>query len=143
MKPDKLLFAKTHEWVSRRHAEAGRGKIATVGISAFAVEALTDLVYIELPEVGRQVKHGESFGEIESVKAVSDLYSPVDGEVVAVTRSDRHWKRLHADPYGQGWMVKIKLRDDAGLNGSARLRRLSEAMRRRRTLDSRSSCMHD
>ena len=58
--------------------------MATVGISAFAVEALTDLVYIELPKVGRQVKHGESFGEIESVKAVSDLYSPVDGEIVAV-----------------------------------------------------------
>ena len=82
VKPEELLFAKTHEWV---HVEsAGGGKIATVGISAFAVEALTDLVYMQLPAVGRKVKAGESFGEIESVKAVSDLYSPVDGEMVEV-----------------------------------------------------------
>ena len=81
VKPKNLLFAKTHEWVHVEPRRAG-AKVATVGISAFAVEALTDLVYIELPEVGRTLKAGESFGEIESVKAVSDLYSPVDGEVV-------------------------------------------------------------
>ena len=82
MKPEELLFAKTHEWV---HVDEVSGaKIATIGISAFAVEALTDLVYMELPEVGRDVKSGEAFGEIESVKAVSDIYSPVDGTVTEV-----------------------------------------------------------
>ena len=83
MQPQDLLYAKTHEWVHVDRDSAGQ-KLATVGISHFAVEALTDLVYLELPEVGRQVKAGESFGEVESVKAVSDLYSPVAGEIVDV-----------------------------------------------------------
>ena len=90
--------------------------MATIGISAFAVEALTDLVYIELPKVGRQVKQGESFGEIESVKAVSDLYSPVDGEIVEVNSAlVGHLETLNSDPYGQGWIAKIRLSDEAGL----------------------------
>ena len=83
MKPEELLYAKTHEWLSIAAGPQG-GKVATVGVSAFAVEALTDLVYMQLPAVGAKVKAGEAFGEIESVKAVSDLYSPVDGEVVEV-----------------------------------------------------------
>lgn len=114
MTPEKLLFAKTHEWV--RVEPEGDGKVATVGVSAFALEALTDLVYIELPAVGRQLKAGEPFGEIESVKAVSDLYSPVDGEVVAVHEglADR-LETLNADPYGEGWMVKIKLAGESSL----------------------------
>ena len=71
------------------------------------IEALTDLVYIELPAVGRKVKHGESFGEIESVKAVSDLYSPVDGEVLEVNGAlPGHLETLNVDPYGKGWMVE-------------------------------------
>jgi glycine cleavage system H protein len=112
--PDKLLYAKTHEWVSVE--KSGDGPLATVGISAFAVEALTDLVYIELPTVGRKVKHGESFGEIESVKAVSDLYSPVDGEVTAVNSAlVGHLEVLNEDPYGKGWIVKIKMADEAAL----------------------------
>lgn len=114
MTPDKLLFAKTHEWVDVE--TQGSDKIATLGVSAFALEALTDLVYIELPEVGRQLKAGEPFGEIESVKAVSDLYSPVDGEVVAVHEglADR-LETLNADPYGEGWMIKVKLSSDSAL----------------------------
>jgi glycine cleavage system H protein len=115
VKPEELLYAKTHEWA---HVEAGSqgSKIATVGISAFAVEALTDLVYMQLPEVGRKVKAGQSFGEIESVKAVSDLYSPVDGEIVeANTALANKLETLNADPYGAGWMVKIKLSDEAAL----------------------------
>jgi glycine cleavage system H protein len=112
--PDKLLYAKTHEWVYVE--KSGPAPVATVGISAFAVEALTDLVYIELPAIGRKVKHGESFGEIESVKAVSDLYSPVDGEVVAVNDAlVGHLETLNADPYGKGWIVKIKMSDEAAL----------------------------
>jgi len=114
MKPEELLFAKTHEWA---HVESsGGGKVATVGISAFAVEALTDLVYMQLPAVGRKVKAGESFGEIESVKAVSDLYSPVDGEVVEVNSAlPNKLETLNADPYGAGWVAKIKLADEAAL----------------------------
>ena len=92
------------------------GKIATVGLTAFALEALTDLVHIELPPVGRKVKAGEPFGEIESVKAVSDLYSPVDGEVVAVnTAVADNLEHLADDPYKAGWFIKIKISNEAGL----------------------------
>ena len=113
MNPENLKFAKTHEWVS---VEEGADKVATVGVSAFAVEALTDLVFMQLPDVGRKLKAGETFGEIESVKAVSDLYSPVDGEVVEVNSAlaDK-LETLNTDPYGEGWLVKVKLSDDAAL----------------------------
>ena len=105
---------KTHEWI---HLEDGPGgvKTATVGVSDFAIQALTDLVHIELPEPGRSVQAGKPFGEVESVKAVSDLYSPVDGEVVEVEqgRGRRTSNRLTDDPYGAGWLVKIRV-DDGG-----------------------------
>jgi glycine cleavage system H protein len=115
VKPEELLYAKTHEWVHVQAGPAG-AKIATVGISAFALEALTDLVFIELPEVGRRVRATRPFGEIESVKAVSDLYSPVDGEIVEVNAAVRdNLEHLADDPYDSGWMVKIKLSDEAGL----------------------------
>ena len=114
MKPEELLYAKTHEWVCVSD-EAGE-KIATVGISAYAVEALTDLVYLELPAEGSQVTAGEPFGEIESVKAVSDLYSPVSGEVTAVNAAlpDR-LETLNDDPYHSGWIAKIKVTDTSPL----------------------------
>ena len=104
MDPKNLRFAKTHEWASLD------GDQCTVGITKFAVEQLTDIVYIELPDVGDNVFAGESFGEIESVKAVSDLYSPVNGEVVDVNDKllDDPTK-VTADPYGKGWMLKIKV----------------------------------
>jgi len=110
-----LLFTKTHEWVHVETGPAG-AKIATVGISAFALEALTDLVFIDLPPVGRRVQAGRPFGEIESVKAVSDLYSPVDGEIIEVNSAvaDR-LDRLAQDPYGASWFVKIKITDDSNL----------------------------
>jgi len=112
--PEKLLYAKTHEWVDV--AERGGEQIATVGISSFALEALTDLVYIQLEKVGRQLKAGEPFGEIESVKAVSDLYSPVDGEIVKVHEGlGDKLETLHADPYGEGWLIEVKLTGDGGL----------------------------
>jgi len=115
VKPEELLYAKTHEWV--KVDRAGEAKIATVGISHFAVEALTDLVYIELPEVGRQVRAGESFGEVESVKAVSDLYSPVTGEIVEVNQLlAERLDPLHDDPYGAGWIAKIKMADENDLS---------------------------
>jgi glycine cleavage system H protein len=114
VKPEELLYAKTHEWV--KVDSSGGAKVATVGISAFAVEALTDLVYMQLPDVGRKVKAGDSFGEIESVKAVSDLYSPVDGEVVEINSAlPNKLETLNADPYGAGWIAKIRLSDEGAL----------------------------
>ena len=104
-----VRFAKSHEWIA-----PGEGGVATVGISAYAVEALTDLVFMQLPAVGRKVKAGESIGEIESVKAVSDLYAPVSGEIVEVNTSlpDR-LETLGQDPFGAGWIVKIRPDDPA------------------------------
>jgi len=114
MKPEELLYAKTHEWIAV--ADKDGAKIATLGLSAFAIEALTDLVYIELPQVGQQVNAEQPFCEVESVKAVSDVYSPVAGEVVAVNDAlPDNLETLGSDPYGAGWVAKIKIADDAGL----------------------------
>ena len=114
MKPEEMLYAKTHEWV---HVAPGEGgKVATIGISAFAVEALTDLVYLELPSVGRELTAGESFGEVESVKAVSDLYAPVSGEVLEVNEDlPENLEWLSEDPYEKGWIVKVRLGNEAEL----------------------------
>lgn len=114
VKPDDLLYSETHEWV--RVENVGGGKVATIGISAFAVEQLTDLVYMELPEVGRKLAAGDEFGVVESVKAVSPLYSPVSGEVVAVNeRLPDQLETLSKDPYNAGWIIKIKVSDDGSL----------------------------
>lgn len=115
MNPDTLLYAKTHEWISV--AEEGGNKIATLGISSFAVEALTDLVFMELPKVGQSVSPQESICEIESVKAVSDIYSPVKGEVIEVNETlPDNLETLNSDPFGAGWICKIKLAGDDGLD---------------------------
>ena len=115
--PKSLKYASTHEWVHMEDGPAGV-KTATVGVSDFAIHALTDLVHIELPEAGRAVQAGKPFGEVESVKAVSDLYSPVDGEVIEVnpklTTPDPRTKTVNLDilsddPYGAGWLVKIRV----------------------------------
>lgn len=110
MKPHDLRYAKTHEWA--RIESAGADKVATIGVSDFALEALTDLVFVELPAVGKKVQAGQPFGEIESVKAVSDLYSPVGGEVTEVNSklADR-LESLNADPYDGGWMIKLRVDD--------------------------------
>jgi glycine cleavage system H protein len=114
VKPEDLLFAKTHEWVAV--ADEGGAKVATVGISAFAVEALTDLVFIELPKVGREVQPEEAFCEVESVKAVSDVYAPVAGKVVAVNEMlPEKLEILSTDPYSEGWIAKIQVTDDSNL----------------------------
>jgi glycine cleavage system H protein len=106
-----LKFAKTHEWVRPES-----GGVVTVGISSYAVEALTDLVFMQLPAVGRKVKAGESFGEIESVKAVSDLYAPISGEVVEVNAAlPGRLETLGKDPYGEGWVARIKADNPAEL----------------------------
>lgn len=112
--PQDLLYASSHEW-ARVASEGGR-KVATVGITDFALHQLTDLVFMELPKVGAQVTAGKEFGEVESVKAVSPLYSPVTGEVVAVNTELPHkLEQLGSDPYGQGWMIKVAVSDEASL----------------------------
>jgi glycine cleavage system H protein len=114
MSPKDLLYAETHEWV--RVSEEGGRKVGTIGITGFALEQLTDLVHMVLPKVGTQLKAGQPFGEVESVKAVSDLYSPVDGEVLAV-HSDLADKleTLPSDPYNTGWMLKVAISDESSL----------------------------
>lgn len=111
MDPKNLRFAKSHEWALLE------GDVCTVGISQFAVEQLTDVVYIELPDVGDHTFVGDSFGEIESVKAVSDLYAPVNGEVSEINEKllDDPTK-VTKDPYGKGWMAKIKVEPGTSLD---------------------------
>lgn len=114
MKPEELLYAETHEWV--HVADEGGRKVGTVGITAFAVEQLTDLVFMELPKVGATVTAGKEFGEVESVKAVSPLYSPISGEVIAVNSTlPNKLETLGSDPYGDGWMIKVALANESEL----------------------------
>lgn len=99
-----LKYAKSHEWV------AVEGDIATIGITDFAVKALTDLVYVDLPAVGGNVGVGDNCGEVESVKAVSDLYAPVSGEIVEVNEQlADNLDLLSDDAFGAGWILKIKM----------------------------------
>lgn len=106
MDPSQLRYSPTHEWVYID------GSTATVGISRFAVDQLTDLIMIELPSVGSHLVPGKSFGEIESVKAVSDLYAPIGGEVVEVNGDVANDVQLLADdPYEKGWLIKLRIDD--------------------------------
>ncbi len=115
MKPDQLRYAETHEWVAV--SDEGGRKVGTVGITAFAIEQLTDLVHMVLPKVGKTVEQGKEFGEVESVKAVSSLYSPVNGEVIAVNSDlPNRLETLGSDPYGEGWMIKVALAGDGGVS---------------------------
>ena len=108
--PEQLLYCDSHEWA---HVSDG---VATVGISAFAVAELTDLVFMALPKVGQKVKAGEEFGEVESVKAVSPMYSPVSGEVVQVNEDlVNKLEVLSHDPYNEGWIMKVKVADESEL----------------------------
>jgi glycine cleavage system H protein len=113
VRPEELLFTRTHEWVRFERAADG-SQIATMGITAFALEALTDLTYLELAAPGTQVTAGQPCGEIESVKAVSDLYSPVTGEVIEANLAARDkLELLNQDPYGSGWLLKIRTQEGA------------------------------
>ena len=110
MDPSALRYAETHEWVSLD------GDIATVGITKFAVDQLTDLVYVELPRVGRTLQAKQPFGEVESVKAVSDLYAPVAGEVAEVNEAVKaDAAKVTSDPFGAGWLIKIRVAPGATL----------------------------
>lgn len=106
-----LLYTKEHEWV------AIENNIATVGITDYAQSELGDIVFVELPEVGNEVRMMEAFGTIEAVKAVNDLYSPVSGEVIEINSSlDDEPEQINADPYEKGWMIKIKMSDESELD---------------------------
>ena len=111
MDPKTLHYTKTHEWA---HLEGG---VCVVGISKFAADQLTDVTFIELPHVGDHVFKEQEFGNVETVKAVSPLYSPVDGEVVAVNdkliEDDPNF--ITQEPFGGGWLIKVRLEEGATL----------------------------
>jgi len=108
--PSDLKYAKTHEWLKLD------GDIATIGITDFAQGELSDIVYVEITALGKTIKRDEPLGTIEAVKAVSDLYSPVSGQVIAANDSLKDSPaNVNKDPYGEGWMAKIKITDPSEL----------------------------
>jgi glycine cleavage system H protein len=110
--PKDLKYTKDHEWVRLA------GDVGTIGITQYAGEQLGDVVFVELPKIGTKVKSGATFGTVESVKAVSDLFAPVSGEVIEVNEAlIKAPETVNADPYGAAWMVKIKLASAAEANG--------------------------
>ena len=110
--PDNLRYTKDHEWA------LVTGNVARVGITLFAKDQLGDVVFLELPAVGAAVKKGEQFGVVESTKAVSELYSPLTGKVVAVNQAlvDAP-EGVNDEPYGKGWMIEIEAADPVELEG--------------------------
>lgn len=110
--PDNLRYTKSHEWI----LDNGDGTV-TIGITDHAQEALGDVVFVELPEVGRELDAGEEFGVIESVKAASDLYAPLGGEIVEINESlEDAPETVNESPYEDGWIIKLKLADDKALD---------------------------
>jgi len=107
MIPDDLKYAKSHEWVMVE------GDVATVGITQFAQEQLGDLTFVELPEVGDTFEAGTEMGSVESVKAASEIYAPVTGEVIEVNEElEDAPEKVNEEPYGDGWMLKFKIKGD-------------------------------
>jgi len=105
--PKDLLYAKSHEWA------LVEGDVATVGITQFAQEQLGDLTYVELPEVGDTFEAGSEMGSVESVKAASEIYAPVSGEIIEVNAALADAPEIvNQDPYGEGWLVKFKIAAD-------------------------------
>jgi len=103
-------YTETHEWVA-----VDDGAVATIGITDFAQAQLGDVVFLELPRVGKLLEAGDSFGVVESVKAASDLYSPVAGAVLEVNESlNSNPEQVNSDPYGTGWLIKVQLNGDVG-----------------------------
>lgn len=112
MYPENLRYTKDHEWI---RVEGDKG---TVGITDYAQKQLGDVVFLELPEKGRVLKAGENFGTVESVKAVSELFSPVSGEVLDANAAlVKAPESINSDPYGQGWMLVVKLADAGQVAG--------------------------
>jgi glycine cleavage system H protein len=110
--PENLLYAESHEWVKQE------GNQVTIGITDFAQGQLKDIVYVELPEIGVEIKKGESIGVVESVKTVADLFSPVTGKVVETNAALKNSPQfINEDPYGRGWIVKVEIKDKGELKG--------------------------
>ena len=110
--PEELRYTKEHEWAR----DEGDGRVR-VGITDFAQDALGDVVYVDIPEVGTEVKAGTPFGEVESTKSVSDVYSPVTGKVIERNAElEERPELVNEDPYGDGWMVAIELSDRSALD---------------------------
>lgn len=104
--PEELKYTKDHEWARIE------GDVATIGITDFAQSELGDIVYVELPQVGDEIAQGESFGTIEAVKAVSDMFAPLSGEVVETNEKIvDNPEIINKEPYGEGWFIKIKISD--------------------------------
>ncbi|HIN14828.1 MAG TPA: glycine cleavage system protein GcvH [Dehalococcoidia bacterium] len=111
MYPDDLKYSKEHEWVRME------GNIAQIGVTVFAQDSLGDVVFIDLPEVGTEVGQFEKFGEIESVKAVSDLFSPIAGTIVdANSAAIDNPETVNTNPYGSGWLIKVEISDPSQLD---------------------------
>lgn len=111
--PNGLLYTKDHEW-----ANHGSDDVVTIGITDHAQESLGEVVYVELPKIGRELKTHETFGVVESIKAVSDLYSPVAGTVVEINEAASGDPSLvNREPYKNGWLIRIKLKDKSSLSG--------------------------
>ena len=109
--PENLKYTKDHEWIRVE------GDTGIVGITEYAQGELGDVVFVELPQLGKQVNHGDSFGTIEAVKAVSDLFAPVAGEVVEINSElEKAPELVNKDPYGKGWMLKLKITNMSELN---------------------------
>ena len=106
--PTDFLYSEEHEWVNT--SAVVEGETVRVGITHIAAEALGDIVFVELPEVGSEVEAGEAFGEVESTKSVSDIYAPVSGEIVAVNEElEDNAGLVNEDPYGEGWLYEVKV----------------------------------
>ncbi|MCX2732205.1 glycine cleavage system protein GcvH [Saccharopolyspora sp. NFXS83] len=101
--PEQLRYTEEHEWIE------DRGDLVRIGITPFAAEALGDIVYVQLPEVGERIESGQTCGELESTKSVSDLYAPVTGEVVAVNDAAADDPAVvNGDPFGEGWLLEVR-----------------------------------
>jgi glycine cleavage system H protein len=112
--PPDLHYTAEHEWVRRSGEDTAR-----IGITDFAQSALGDVVFVQLPDVGTELTAGESFGEVESTKSVSDLYAPVSGKVSAVNGDlDGSPQLVNSDPYGAGWLLDVEVSDAAGLESA-------------------------
>jgi glycine cleavage system H protein len=109
--PAQFRYTKEHEWIS------AKGDVATIGITDYAQHELGDVVFVELPAAGTKVTAGKTFGSVESVKAVSEIYAPVSGEITEVN-AELHDKpeTINSDPHGAGWLIKVKLGDPAEVN---------------------------
>lgn len=112
--PTDFLYSEEHEWVNT--SAVVEGETVRVGITHIAAEALGDIVFVELPEVGTEVEAGEAFGEVESTKSVSDIYAPVSGEVVAINEElEDNAGLINEDPYGEGWLYEVKVTESGDL----------------------------